>query len=140
MFNINNPWLVAIVVGIILISLGYYIYDYRKQKTAKNIIMNSYAEANNLGKNELYQDALVLFLELLKSVSEDNDPYLWANIQNSAGVCYCKLSLLKDKQDNLLKAIHAFNQSLRVRKSNIYSVEYSETQNNLGNAYRLLSE
>ncbi len=37
-FNMNNPWLVTIIGGIIVIIVGYYLFERRNEKRHKNVL------------------------------------------------------------------------------------------------------
>ena len=42
---------------------------------------------------------------------------------------------MRDKEENSAKAIHAYEEALKIRTIDKYPLDYARTQNNLGNAY-----
>ena len=60
--------------------------------------------------------------------------------QNNLGTAYRTLSEVRDKEENLTKAIRAYEEALKIYTVEKYPVDYAMTQNNLGTAYRTLSE
>ena len=61
-------------------------------------------------------------------------------IQNNLGIVYGKLSEVREKEGNLIKAIDGYKEALKIYTPERYPLDYAETQNNLGIAYRGLSE
>ncbi|OYT41998.1 MAG: hypothetical protein B6U86_01340, partial [Candidatus Altiarchaeales archaeon ex4484_43] len=53
---------------------------------------------------------------------------------------YRTLAEVRNKEENLTKAIRAYEEALKIRTVEKYPVNYATTQNNLGNAYRTLAE
>ena len=87
-------------------------------------------------KNAL--DALKAFQNI--EVSEDYEPELYARIKFNEGLCYYTISKVRDKEDNLNKAIIAFEEALKIYTIEKYPLDYAMTQNNLGIAYSDFSE
>src|SRR3989304_1659301 len=156
--NINNPWLVgiiggalgAIVAGIVL----YYLFEHRKQKILRSILMTSKDNADRLLEKNMTGEALEIYNKVLQSISEKGDQKFYGNIKNSKGECYLNLATIKDKEHNLIKAILVYKQALKIfnvdkyymstdlkiKTEKKYPFEYAMTQNNLGIAYGRLGE
>ena len=47
---------------------------------------------------------------------------------------------VRDKEENLAKAIRAYEEALKIKTLEKYPIDYAMTQNNLGNAYGTFSE
>ncbi len=141
-FDIKNPWLVGILggaVGAILSGVVlYYSFEYREQKAVEAIVMTSINNADSLLEKNMNEEALAIYNDALKVVSSKKDAY--GHINNSRGICYYNLAIVKDKEDNLTRAIQAYEQALKIRTVEKYPVDYAMTQNNLGNAYSTLAE
>src|SRR4030067_1083818 len=88
----------------------------------------------------MVEDALIIYNEVSKSISEKKEAELYGRVKNKQGVCYSELALISNKKDNLNKAIVAFQEALKVYTIKKYRIEYAATQNNLGNAYSGLSK
>ena len=102
--------LVAVLVGIGVEVLIHYLFERRKKRTHKTIFDNSINKADKLLKNNLPQEALTIYNDLLKSVSHKEYPEIYGIIKNSEGECYLAFANLRDKGENLAKAIHAFEE------------------------------
>lgn len=48
--------------------------------------------------------------------------------------------VVRDKEQNLLRAIKAYREALKVRALSTFPIGYAATQNNLGNAYASIAE
>lgn len=143
-FNVTNPWIVAIIGGAIGAVLAgiilYYSIEYRKGKNLKNIRMNLINNADVLLERNMPEDALKIYTDLLSLVYEKKDTEVYGHIKNKEGICYYNLSTLNNKEDNLIKAIIAFEKALKIYAVDKYPDKYATTKNNLGDAYSSLSE
>jgi len=121
-FDINNPWLVGIIGGAIGAVLAgiilYYLFEHRKQKISKTILMTFINNADKLLGKNMTQDALKIYKDMLKVVSGKKEPGVYGHIKNNEGICYCNLAILLNKEENLTKAIRAYEEALK-----IYTVE-----------------
>jgi len=142
-FNINNPWVVAIIGGALSAVLAgiilYFLFEYRKQQRSKTIRNTSLDEADSLLEKNMSEEALAIYKDILKAVSEKKEPVLLGSIRNNEGICYYNLAMVSNKEDNLTKAIQAYEDSLKIRTVEKYPVKYATTQNNLGTAYGTLA-
>lgn len=78
--------------------------------------------------------AIAGYETILKVLSRQNDPEIWANIQNNRGNAYSD-RVKGDKAENLEIAIAAYQQSLSVCTKAAFPTEWANTQNNLGAVY-----
>src|SRR5262249_42869286 len=69
----------------------------------------------------------------------DPDEALQSSIQDSLGTIYRNLAALEDRENNLQKAIAAYQAALTYRTPERLPLEYAATQNNLGIAYGSLA-
>ena len=140
----NSPWFIGIVGGLIgafvVGAFLYYFFGHRELEIYRAIAMTSLNNADRLLEKNMAEDALAIYTDVAGKVSAKKDPALYANVKNSEGVCYYKLALIKNTEANLLKAISAFQEALKIRTEEKYPTDYANTQNNLGNTYRALSE
>ncbi|MCJ7547808.1 MAG: hypothetical protein MUP30_13500, partial [Deltaproteobacteria bacterium] len=133
----NSPWFIGIVGGLIgAFVVGvvlYYFYGHRELEIYRAIAMTSLNNADRLLEKNMVEDALAIYTDVAGKVSAKKDAALYANVQNSEGVCYYKLALVKNTEANLLKAVSAFQEALKIRTVEKYPADYANTQNNLGN-------
>ena len=134
-FDLSNPWLVAILggaIGAIIAGLVlYYLFEYRKEKILKSTRMTIITNADSLLKKNMIRDALKIYAEMLKIISERKDPEDYAHLKNNEGICHSKLAELSNKEEKLTKAIRAYEEALKIRTFEKYPVDYATTQNNL---------
>jgi tetratricopeptide (TPR) repeat protein len=140
----NNPWLVGIISGLVVTILGgaflYFIFQYPKEKAEKELIVTSLESANKLLSNNICEEALIKYKEIIKTLSKAKEPEIYAEINNNVGICYEKLADKNNKEENLKQAIDAYEEALKIFTLEIYPVDYAITQDNLGTAYRTHSE
>ena len=107
--DLNNPWFVGIIGGAIgaIISgiVLYYLFEYRKEKTLKITCRTIITNADSLLEKNMIGDALKIYAEMSKIVSEERDPEDYAHIKNNEGIGYFKLAEISNKEENLTKAI-----------------------------------
>jgi tetratricopeptide (TPR) repeat protein len=140
----NNPWLMGIVglaVGILLTWIVTAIVFHQKERRLYEDSRVQFVDnADRLLAKHLTEDALTIYLDVLNVISEREDPGLYGHIKNNEGVCYYQLALSRDTEENLIKAIRAFDEALQIRTEEEYPLDYATTQNNLGTAYWKSSE
>ncbi|MDJ1169865.1 CHAT domain-containing protein [Roseofilum sp. BLCC_M154] len=69
----------------------------------------------------------------------DDNPEQYAATQNNLGTAYWELASIREKGENLDKAIAACNNALKFRTPDKCPQDYAQTQNNLGVAYQELA-
>ncbi len=126
--DINNPWLIAIFGGVISAVFAgvilYYLFRNSKRKRFISITESSVNNADQLLEKEMYKEALAKYIEILKNVSEKREPMLYSNINDKEGICYCELAEISNKEDNLTKAIQAFEEALKIHTVEKYPEHY----------------
>src|SRR4030042_3104377 len=124
----NSPWFIGIVGGLIgafvVGAFLYYFFGHRELDIYRAIAMTSLNNADRLLEKNMVEDALAIYANVSGQGSEKKDPGLYANVKNSGGVCYYKLALVKNTEENLLKAINAFQEALKIRTIEKYPVDY----------------
>jgi tetratricopeptide (TPR) repeat protein len=95
----------------------------------------TFSEVNSAVK--YYGDAIRILLKILHI---ERDPTTRATIQENLGNTYVDLSEVRDAEENLRKAIKAYQEALTIYTKENYPLDYAMTQNNLGIAYGRLSE
>ncbi len=124
------------IIGVIIAGfVGYYLFQHKKEDTYVNLIN----DADALLEKNMPEDALTIYNDVLKIVSVDKDPDVYARIRNNEGVCYFNLAEISNKEENLKKAIRAYEEALKIHTIEKYPVNYATTQNNLGSAYGTLA-
>src|SRR3990172_445797 len=143
-FDRNNPWVVGIIAGIIVTVVGgtilYYLFEYREKKESTNAHINLVNNADMFLAKNMSNDALSIYIELLKIVSNKREAKLYAHIKSNEGICYFNLATIKNKEENLARAIQAYEEALKIRTVEKYPLDYAATQNSLGAAYNTLAE
>ncbi len=122
--NLNNPWIAgtisAIIGGTIVGIILYFMFEYKHRKSEKikkkNSIEKIMKEADNFLETDDPLKALELYEELGKSTDVTKIEY--AYIQRRKGDSYIKIAEKNNKEENLKKAIKAYEEALK-----IYSVE-----------------
>jgi tetratricopeptide (TPR) repeat protein len=112
----------------------------QKGKTLKITRRTIITNADSLLEKSMIVDALKIYAEMSKIVSEGMDPEDYAHIKNNEGIGYFKLAEISNKEENLTKAIRAYEEALKIRTVEKYPVDYAMTRNNLGTAYSTLAE
>ena len=133
--DLNNPWFVgiiggaigAIIAGIVL----YYLFEYRKEKTLKITRRTIITNADSLLEKSMIVDALKIYAEMSKIVSEGMDPEDYAHIKNNEGIGYFKLAEISNKEENLTKAIRAYEEALKIRTVEKYPLYHQVVMSNI---------
>ncbi len=135
MFFINNPWLVAVVggaIGAILAGIVlFYWFEHRAQKKDKIALKARTNNADELLKKNRTDDALAIYQDMLKTVSVRKYPEIYAHIKHSEGMCYSALASVSDKEENLTRAIGAFEEALRIYTVERYPLYYEIVMSNM---------
>ena len=65
-------------------------------------------------------------------------PACYAGTQNNLGVAYSGLSEVRNKEDNLTKSIHAYEEALKIYTVEKYPEDYRMLKSNIDLAKKLL--
>jgi tetratricopeptide (TPR) repeat protein len=138
-FRRNNPWIIAVIGGatsaIIAGVILFYLFEYREKRISRTILITSVNNADGLVEKDMIEDGLSIYKDVLKKVSEENESELYGHIKHMEGFCYYRLAFVRNKEMNLTRAIHAFEEALKIRTLEKYPIDYAKTKNNLGIAY-----
>ena len=134
-FGLNSPWFVgiiggaigAIIAGIVL----YYLFEYRKKKRLKSALRTIINNADRLLEKSMIEDALEIYIDMLKIVSDEKAPDLYAHIKNNEGICYSKLAEINNKEENLTKAIRAYEEALKINTVEKYPLYHKVVMSNM---------
>jgi len=125
-------------------TLDKYPYDYAMTQNNLGVAYRNLSEVEEEDKAENCKKAIKAFEEAMKVYTFGKFPYDYAMTQNNLGTAYGRLSEVEeeeeDKADNCKRAIKAFEEAMKVYTFGKFPYEYAMTQNNLGVAYRNLSE
>ncbi|RKY85415.1 hypothetical protein DRQ09_07325 [candidate division KSB1 bacterium] len=75
-----------------------------------------------------------------KILGVETDKKQKSRILMEKGNVHLKFAQYKSKKENLIEAIKAYEEALRIRTFYRFSIDYAMIQNNLGTAYRMLAE
>jgi len=139
---LNNPWLIGIIGGAIAGVLGglvlMYFREYKTRQITKTDLMSRVNNVDELLNSGLVDDALLKYEEVLRKVSEAKYPDIYARIMNSQGMCYFGWARVRDKKENLTKAIRACEETLRIYTVERYPLYHEEVASNMRKAQREL--
>ena len=126
---LNDPWLVALVgapIGAVLAGLIlFYLIGYlRKQRTKTDLM----SRVNNADQST---DALLMYEDLLEKVSVAEHSDVYARIKNNQGIRYGELAWVRDKEENITKAIRAHEQALKITTVEKYPLYYKVVVSNM---------
>lgn len=103
-------------------------------------IYNEIKEADELNRKRHLNKALGKYEALLKKLSFEDNPKVYAHVTFNIGVAYTKLSEERDKEENAFKAIKAYEECLKVYSIDKYPIDFAIAQCELGHCYGKLSE
>ena len=134
----NNPLLVAIigtVIGGMVVGIAIlYLSEHRAEKIAKTALMADINIADEFLKRNMTYDALAIYQDTLKTVSVGKYPEIYAHIKSGEGVCYYRLANVRDKEENITRAIRAFEEALRIYTVEKYPLYYEIIMSNMRKA------
>lgn len=94
--------------------------------------------ADSLLALNLYVDALAKYKEILKDLSEEENPEIYAQTMNNIGNAYTLNAENRDTLKNILCAIDSYEKALKYYLSKPQDNKTNIARNNLGNAYQIL--
>ena len=124
----NSPWVVGIVGGLVvalIVGIVGYSLTSKRKKHADAIIQTHLEGADSLRRNGMLGEALDKYKDLLEKVSIEGKPKLYARIRNNQGIAFKKLSEIRDTENNIKRAIHAYEEALKIYRGEEYLYEYS---------------
>ncbi|MBF0525912.1 MAG: hypothetical protein HQK56_12545, partial [Deltaproteobacteria bacterium] len=130
----------GVLGGILAAAIFLYVHDSRTKAAIETSTRTAITNADALLKKNMIPDALSIYRDLLKEVSELREPERYGHILYYRGLAYYKLALAGDREDNLARSIQSFEEALRVYSSDGYAVDRAKVQNDLGSAYSLQAE
>jgi tetratricopeptide (TPR) repeat protein len=123
-------------------TLDKFPIDYSATQNNMGNAYSTLAEVEDMAEN--CKMAIEAYQEALKVRTLEQFPIDYAATQNNMGNAYCQLADVEDKYEITIKAIEkaieACQEALKVRTLDKFPIDYSATQNNMGNAYRRLAE
>ena len=135
MYLVNDPLFLGIISGTIAAVLGsllvFYVLQYRRKRTTKTDLMNRLNRLDKSLKSDKINDVLVEYEQMLGTVSEAEHPEIYAHIMNNRGVCYGKLARIVDKEENLKKAVRAYEEALKIYTVEKYTLYYEAVVSNM---------
>ncbi len=133
----NQHWfIIGLLPGIIVGAIMVYLI---MRMRFRNKIAALLRSADDLLIGDMSDDALAIYYALSKVVS-NRDLEMYGTVTNNEGLCYFNIARFDNTEDNLNRAIKAYKDALRARRSDRYPAKYAMTQCNLGNAYNALAE
>ena len=91
-------------------------------------------------EDKRYRNALEIYIELSREASSENESEIFAHIQNNIGICYYNLAKMSNSENNLIRAMWAYDEALMIYDIEEYPKNYAETHINLGDTYNALTE
>jgi len=141
---LGNQLVVAIIAGLIVAVAGGYalhrLLEYKSEKTSKTAVWAAINNADSLLKTGLIEDALEIYVEMSTEVSEAKDPEACSRIKNGEGLCYSKLAEIGNKEDNLRKAIRAYEEGLKILTVEKYPSYYELVISDMERAEQMMRE
>ncbi len=114
--------------------------SYGSIKITQGAIYRRLSEIDNQNKEQYLINALDAYSQALILYKIYNEPYQYALIYGNIGNVYIEFSKIKDKQDNVIKAIEAFDEALKIFTPENYPSDYYRTIKNKEMAQVLLIE
>jgi tetratricopeptide (TPR) repeat protein len=113
----KNAVIVVAIAALIVAALTFLhpIYlEHGEREDLKSQIDSSIRRADSLRDTGLFEEAIDEYKSILKMVSPKKFPDSYATTQNNLGTAYGRLADVRDKKANLEKAIHAFQEALKI--------------------------
>ncbi len=96
--------------------------------------------ADSILSQNLTDDAIVKYKNILENISLYESPDIYAHIMNNLGNAYTLKAYIRETVTNINYAISCYKKALEVYSTDKNNLKYSITRSNLGNAYNLLWE
>ena len=121
--RINNPgdwkkyfWitLAACMLLLILSSVFHARNEYKEWKNLRNQTESSLLKAHYMQNAGLFLEARDEYEGILNNISSNRFPGEYIITQNNLGYIYQHLAKSQDREENILNAIKAYRESLRV--------------------------
>ncbi|HEO66208.1 MAG TPA: tetratricopeptide repeat protein [Spirochaetes bacterium] len=123
-------------LAIIILSV-WFVTAYLSKPT---IPLHKLEEADKYASENLCSEALVIYKELLDSISLNDNKPIYAKIKYSEGKCYYSEALIKNREKNLKKAGLAFEETIQFINRDKRPIQYSNAVNHLSVVYYHLAE
>jgi len=135
-------WLAVLAISLtVIFGVLSLLSNTSNQEISEDIVKTRLGHADRLLEGGMTKDALEIYIDLLEKVSEKNYPEHYAHIKSKEGRCYLNLVLMGENQeDNIKKAILAFEDALKIYTDEEYPFDYGNIQNDIGNSYYILAE
>src|SRR5208337_5209949 len=104
--------MIGAAVASLIILIIYFFSSFKKQKAYRDKMLKRLDTADLMLRENMTMDALSIYNELLLNLPKQLDRELYAHIKQSEGNCYYSMSLAQSKPENLLKAIHSYEEAL----------------------------
>lgn len=75
-------------LALLFIVILYFFSDYRKHRAYRDRIFKRLETADMMGQENMTQDALSIYNELLLNIPKELEPDLYARIKKSEGDCF----------------------------------------------------
>ena len=128
------------LVGVIAWATMNQSLERRQKKMIVTRAINSMRRGDYLVLQNKETKALALYEASLSAINKENEPIAYANIKNSQGVCYYKMSHKENQQENLVRAIASYNEAISVYNSDGRLSDLAITLINTGDAYTKLAQ
>ena len=114
----------AIVSAIIGAFLGTLAIEKIKERNIISHIKSRIKNTDDLLERGIIIDALSEYKSMLSTVSYKNYPQEYAHIKEKEGTCYSDIAETCDKENNLQRAIQAYEETLKIRTVEKYPIDY----------------
>ena len=117
--TIQNVWIkrfaFTVLTGLLIGFIVITVTQCQNFEQRKGIVINLLSEADRYAVNGMYQEAVDMYNELLRQVSDTRQPETYGAIKNNLGVCYYNLYLKDNQESDLQKSIIAYTDALIIR-------------------------
>ncbi len=134
--RIRAATLATLSLAIIILSV-WFLAAYLSKPA---ISLDRLKEADNFASQNLCGEALPIYKELLKTLPSSNNEKIYAKIKYSAGKCYYKEALIKNREKNLKKAALSLQEAIKFINQKDHPIQYSDAVNHLSVVYLHLAE